>query len=216
MREHDTEPVPGLPEALPTGERILWQGAPSWLDLAVRVFHVRGVALYFAALFTYLGWAAYADGQPLQSALWTAVKPAPMAAVAIGVLLLLAYAVARTTLYTVTSRRIVMRFGLALPMTVNLPFATVRAADVATRGSAGDIALELDAPRQSLIVLWPHVRPWHTTKPQPMLRSLPDAAAAAETLASALRAFHGASAVQTRLAPAAQYDPAAEAQSAAA
>jgi len=34
--------------------------------------------------------------------------------------------------------------------------------------------------------LWPHVRPWHINNAQPMLRGLPDAAAAAQVLAGAL------------------------------
>lgn len=198
MREHDTEPVPGLPEHLPKGEAILWQGAPDWRDVALRVLHVRGVAIYFAALFSYLGWAAYQNGASVEQAVMTTLRPVPIAVGAIAFLGLIAYAIARTTLYTVTSKRIVMRFGLALPMTVNIPYGLVRSADISERGHHGDVALDLDAPRQSLIVLWPHVRPWHTTKPQPMLRSIADARAVATTLAGALRAFHGANATVTR------------------
>lgn len=216
MTEHETEPVPGLPEVLPSGETILWQGAPSWTDLAVRVFHVRGVALYFAALFGYLGWAAHADGASVHDAAMAAIRPLPVALLVLGLLAALAYAVARTTLYTVTNRRIVMRFGLALPMTANLPFAQVRSADVATRGATGDIAIDIAGQRQSLVLLWPHVRPWRTSKPQPMLRSLADAEAAAATLGMALRAYHGASATPARSEPAPQHRPASVHQPAAA
>ena len=45
--EHEWEAAPGLPSALPPGERILWQGAPDWRSLAVHAFHVRKIALYF-------------------------------------------------------------------------------------------------------------------------------------------------------------------------
>lgn len=198
MREHETEPVPGLPEQLPQGEAILWQGAPDWRDVALRVMHVRGLALYFAALFGYLGWAAHQGGAPLEQALMTTLRPVPIALGAIAFLGLIAYAIARTTIYTVTSKRIVMRFGLALPMTVNIPYALVQSADVSEHGRYGDLTLDLNAPRQSLIVLWPHVRPWHTTKPQPMLRSIAGVSAVATTLAGALRAYHGANATVTR------------------
>ena len=44
------EPLRGLPEPLPAGERILWQGAPDWRALAVDVFHVRAVWIYGALL----------------------------------------------------------------------------------------------------------------------------------------------------------------------
>ncbi|MGA2129178.1 MAG: PH domain-containing protein, partial [Xanthobacteraceae bacterium] len=36
------------------------------------------------------------------------------------------------------------------------------------------------------LVLWPHVRPWHVARPQPMLRAVPDALRVAETLARAM------------------------------
>ena len=48
--DHDFEPAHGLPELLPAGEKILWQGSPQWLPLAYRVFHIRKLVLYFAAL----------------------------------------------------------------------------------------------------------------------------------------------------------------------
>lgn len=212
MREHEIEPVPGLPENLPAGEKLLWQGSPDWRDIAVRVMHVRGVSVYFTALFAYLGWAAYDGGATAEAAAMTTLRPVPIAIAAVGFLVLIAYAIARTTMYSITNKRIVMRFGLALPMTVNIPYALVRSADLSERESHGDVALELDAPRQSLIVLWPHVRPWRTTKPQPMLRSLADARAVAATLAGALKAYHGANATVTRpeTAPANDFVPEAE------
>ena len=37
--EHDDEPQNGLPEALPAGERLLWQGSPDWRVLARHGFH---------------------------------------------------------------------------------------------------------------------------------------------------------------------------------
>ena len=48
--EHEFEPQYGLPERLPAGENILWQGSPDFVTLARRVFHIRTLALYFALL----------------------------------------------------------------------------------------------------------------------------------------------------------------------
>ena len=48
--EHEFEAAPGLPEALPAGERILWQGSPDWKLLAAEAFHVRRLSLYFALM----------------------------------------------------------------------------------------------------------------------------------------------------------------------
>ena len=45
--------------------------------------------------------------------------------------------------------------------------------------------------RIAWLVLWPNVRPWHFTNPQPMLRCLDDADTVAPMLAAALEADDG-------------------------
>jgi hypothetical protein len=44
------EPVPGLPEALPEGEHILWQGRPDSLRLAKDAWNLNWVLGYFIVL----------------------------------------------------------------------------------------------------------------------------------------------------------------------
>ena len=48
--EHEFEAAPGLPEPLPRGERLIWQGSPDWVQLAIHAFHVRKLAIYFSAM----------------------------------------------------------------------------------------------------------------------------------------------------------------------
>ncbi|NCC28053.1 MAG: PH domain-containing protein [Gammaproteobacteria bacterium] len=191
MREYEFEPIRGLPEHLPPGEEMLWQGAPRWSALARRAFHVRKVAVYFAII---LVWRIFADlsagettGEVVVGALWITA----LALVSIGGLLLLAWAMARSTVYTITTRRLVMRFGVALPMIVNFPFAQIHSAQMKRhRDETGDIPIVLVAStRTSYTVLWPHVRPWHFTKPQPMLRAIPDVARVAGILSEALNRY---------------------------
>lgn len=190
MKEYDFEPVRGLPEPLPPGEEMLWQGAPRWTALARRAFHVRKVAIYFALLAIWLGVVWSSEGSEvnlLQGMLWVAV----LAAGALGALALLAWSMARSTVYTITTRRVVMRFGVALPMIINLPFAQVRSVDLRryTDGT-GDLSLLLaESVRPSYMLFWPHVRPWHFSPTQPMLRVIPDVDRVAEILGGALRDF---------------------------
>jgi Bacterial PH domain len=185
VTEYEYEPVPGLPERLPTGEEILWQGSPRWNVLARRAFHVRKVGFYFLLL---IAWTLVSDIQggrdPVPSAFWLVVA----AALAIGLLTLLARAMARSTLYTITNHRLVMRFGVALPMTVNLPYGKIAGAALREHGDGtGDIPVTL-APgtRTSYLVLWPHVRPWRFSPAEPMLRAIPEAQRVARILAKAL------------------------------
>jgi hypothetical protein len=188
VKEHDFEPIKGLPEALPQGEHILWQGEPAFWPLAVRALHVRLVLAYFALLFVWSLGVDLLAGVAVGEALLTAVRLVPVALAAAGLLALYAWFAHRCTVYTITNRRVVMRYGVALPMTLNLPFAVVESAALRTyRDGTGDIPLVLtEKDRMSYFALWPNARPWRTAKPQPMLRSVPDAAKVAEILGAAL------------------------------
>lgn len=193
--EHDFEPVRGLPEALPPGEHIVWQGAPRWQRLAIDTLHVRKVAVYFALL---LAWrvadVVAADGgagAAIAAAAWTL----PLAAVAVGMLLLIGWLMARTTVYTLTNRRIVMRVGVVLGIAFNLPLSRIASAALRRRrDGSGDITLALTGPdRIAYLHLWPHARPWFVRQPQPMLRALPDVDRVAALVADTLAASAGQS-----------------------
>jgi hypothetical protein len=211
MSEYEIEPVPGLPEPLPEGEHILWQGAPRWWRFACSVFHVRMLALYFALLMVWRGGTALADGQSLTESALAGLWLAQLGAVAIGVLLLMAWLYSRTTIYTVTNRRLVLRFGIALPVVVNLPFHKVQSAALRTHADgSGDIPLTLTPGEQmSYLLMWPNVRPWQLGRPRPMLRAIPDAARAADILSAALARALGEHATRRSVASAAR--PAASA-----
>jgi hypothetical protein len=188
--EHEYEPVPGLPERLPAGERMLWQGAPDWQALARRALHVRKVALYFGLLSVWHVVDVSRDGVTFAAALQGAAWLLLVGAAGIGVLGLLAWALARSTIYTITSSRIVLRFGVALPMTVNLPFRVIDGSGIVRHddGSA-DVPVTLaSGQRVSYFMTWPHVRPWRFFAVQPTLRSLRDGERAASILAEALAA----------------------------
>jgi len=189
MSEHDFEPIRGLPGPLPQGETILWQGAPNWWRLAQQAFHLRVVAAYFAAMLIWRAASAIASGEAPLGALGSAALVTPIALAALAMLCLLAWLNSRTTVYTITNRRVVMRFGAALPKAINIPFGIIEGAALKPleRG-AGDLALSLKAPNKiAFLKLWPHVRPWKVASPQPTFRAIPNAEAAASILASAMK-----------------------------
>lgn len=190
MSEYEYEPVPGLPERLPPGEVLLWQGVPRWQSMARHVFHTRTVALYFLALWVlHLVWVL-TGGEPISKALTGAVALLVPAAICLGLLVLLAWAMARATMYTVTNRRVVMRFGVAIPIAINLPFTQIVSAALREHSDgSGDIPLAMATRLQTpYLVLWPYARPWYFALPQPMLRAVPEAAKVAALLGDALRA----------------------------
>lgn len=185
MSEYEIEPIPGLPGIPPPGERILWQGSPDWRALARTAFHTRLIAGYFALL---LGWAilaAASNGVHGASDLTGVITTAVLGVVVIVLLHLLAMGSARTTIYTLTNRRIVMRIGIAVPKCINLPLGMIASVDLAAReDGTGDLPLTLlGAPKLGYLALWPHARPWEVVKPQPMMRAVPDAATVAALVA---------------------------------
>ena len=188
--EYDFEPVPGLPEDLPEGETLLWQGAPDWKTLAGKAFHVRGLAIYFAVLLTWYATSQLNSGADGASVLTASLRLGALSAGAVILVVLYAWLSAKTTLYTVTNRRVVIRSGVALPMMLNLPFAKIEAADLRTYGDgAGDIALTLPLrERVAYLMLWPHVQPWRLARARPMLRAVPRVGQVVEILGQALSA----------------------------
>ena len=204
---HEFEPQLGLPERLPPGEHVLWQGTPRWTLLARRVFHIRWAMAWFALM---LGWL-FADTWQAQGDAWAALRAlrwfGPLALLALGLLALLAWMTARTTVYTLTDRRVVMRIGIVLTVAYNLPLRCIDAADLGAveADGSGDLALTLE-PRTRIawLHLWPHVRPWQVRHTRPMLRAVPDVAQVAAQLRSAWSAANGGAAAAAPLAAALQ------------
>lgn len=188
-RKHTQAAVPGLPELLPEGEFVRWQGRPDWKDLAINGFHVRKLAVYFLILLLARILVQGNAGAPLSETVGSTSLLAVLAAAVLGFLALYAWLAARAARYTLTNRRLVIRCGATLPMTVNLPFDLVASADLCVRrNGCGDLPLTLHAEeRASWVILWPHVKPWSLRQVKPMLRSVPEAHVVGEKLAAALR-----------------------------
>ena len=180
------EPVPGLPEALPEGEHILWQGKPDSLRLAKDAWKLNWVLGYFALLAV---WRVGISSTtvPFVEAMGHGV-PFLIGGMLAGLILyVLAVVQARSTVYTLTNKRAAMRIGAALTMTLNLPYVQIANAQSLVRKSGfGTITFELMGDtRLSYLMTWPHTRPWRFARTQPAFRSIPDAARVASIFADA-------------------------------
>ncbi len=181
-------PMDGLPGRLPEGEEVLWQSGPSWRALARHAFHIRVVAVYFSLL---VGWrvlGSMMSGHDLRYALVSAASCVLLGALGIALFCLFAWLIARTTTYTITQKRVVLTYGMALPKSLNLPFSAIESADMKLHpNGTGDIALRLPASKRlSYLLLWPHVRSGAQGRAQPVLRCIPTPKEASEILARAV------------------------------
>lgn len=183
------EPFPGLPEELPEGEEVLWQGSPQWSSLANRAFKLRLVAIYFAGLLALRVVLAITRSEA--DALAGVVLMAVLFAVGLGLLAMLALLHRRATIYTITTRRVVLRIGMALSTTWNLPFRRLASADLALHGpNDGDLILTLAPPNTiGWFHFWPHVKPGNILRAKPALRCLAAPEEAAKVLRDAVASW---------------------------
>jgi hypothetical protein len=188
----DPPPVrlPGVEEPLPRGEKVLWQGHPDLVSVAFRVLHLRALMAYWVLVTLGLVVFGAVDGRPLLADLvWMAV----VAVVGSGLILAWAATIRATTTYAVTSRRVVLRIGIALPVVLNLPLDRIASVDLRTwGGEQGDVVMTPAAgDRFGWLLLWPHVRPWSLRDPLPALRAIPRAGEVGRLLADAVTEAHG-------------------------
>jgi hypothetical protein len=190
----DFEPIPGLPDELPEGEQIVWQGRPQWRSLARHTFKLRWLAAYFATFAAARVVAGIRGGAGLDGVPRLLLLPAGLAVACLGLLVAVAWLNASAALYTITTRRVVLRIGVALPMTWNLPFKRLASANLKVRNQGdGDIVLELKAPdRIAWLQLWPHAQPWRLAKARPTLRTIAEPERVASLLADAVQAWAAA------------------------
>lgn len=176
ITEYEIEPIRGLPGLLPKNERILWQGSPDWRVLARTAFHTRLIVGYFAVLVLAAVIGAVLQGSVGLPGLTGIAITLALGAVAAGLVHLLAWLSARSTVYTLTDKRVVLRIGIALPKCINLPLGLISSIDLHLRADgSGDVPLKVEgAQRLGYAALWPHARPWHLRDPQPMLRAIAD------------------------------------------
>ncbi len=188
----DIKPVVTADE-LPKGETILWQARPDWWRLALGAYRLKLVGIWFLAFALWRIGATHHDTGSWAAGFSEAAAMLPALGVGVGLIMLLAFLTVRATRFTLTSRRLVMRYGVALPAQLNIPLSQIdHAALKLNSDGTGDIPLTIPKKgRPSYFQLWPYARPWKLGSAEPMLRAVPNAAEAARLVADALVASQG-------------------------
>ncbi len=181
--------IRGVPHPLPAGEHVLWEGAPAAGAVATHVFHRRLFALYFLCMIVWWMASTTVAFGSTEFLAGLAVRLG-LSAIALAVVETLSRVTARTTWYAITNKRLVLKIGMVVPMSINLPFSRLQSAGVAAfKDGTGQILLTPQKEqRLAYVALWPHCRVFQLNHPQPMLRGLTDAKAVGALLASAVAA----------------------------
>lgn len=189
MSEYEIRRALDLPGPLPPGETVLWMGAPSASRLAISAFHLPALGLYFGCMVALHGAWLTLNGALPGVVLASCLKLGALAACALAMFWLLAWLTARSAVYAITQRRLLMRIGVALSVTINLPLRMLVSVDLREyKDASGDIALTLSgSDHLAYLHLWPHARPWRLKPTVPMLRAVADAGAVARYIGMVVR-----------------------------
>ena len=182
---HEFEPTFGFPESLPASEKVLWQGSPcAWL-IAKRIFFLPHLFFYFLTL-SFLAITFNSEVLTLKDLFVNFLSYMSLGIVAIFLLIAISYLISSTTVYSITDKRVVMRIGIVLNLSLNIPFSKIEtAACKAYPDKSGDISLNLVADNKiAYLHLWPHCRPWFFSSPRPRLSCLKDVEVVASHLTS--------------------------------
>ena len=195
--KQDFDQFKELPAPLPVGERVIWQGKPSFKGLALRSFHIREVAIYFGLLMAWKLWSNWSHGASLAEAATSVAWLVAPAVSAIAVLAGLAWLFRRAAClhHHHQAGAVSVRRGAADDHERAAEQDRQRRVENLSRWLGRYSAGALNSDRVSYVLLWPHVRPWRLRTPEPMLRALPDAALAAARLSEALTGQPGPAAV---------------------
>ncbi len=174
---------------LMSGETLLWEGRPDWRAVARDVLHIRILAGYFGLMLIWEFAADRADGWSPLNTLWRGTGLFVTSVVMLLLCAGFAWAIARTTRYTVTTERCILSYGLALTATLSVPLRRVALVAVDARSDGrGDILLTpKPGPRLRYVKLWPHARPWRWSRAEPMLRGVPHVMDVAAALSQAAK-----------------------------
>lgn len=182
--------IGGIDEPLPAGEDILWSGSPVTSAVARHVAHRRGWVVYIGVMAALLLWSA-AGTVSAGDVLKLLVVPVLVLVATLGMVQLFARATAKSSNYIITSRRVVLRVGIAFPIAINIPLRLIDNVGLRTfSDGSGELQLELSpSVKLAYIALWPHVETLrYLAAPRPKLRGLADPHAVGAVLQRALAA----------------------------
>ena len=179
-----------LAENLPADEVLIWQGRPEANAIAIRAMYLWYVVAYLLGLVVLRTGYLITGDAPISE--WSALLAWQSLAslFIVGVIVGLSALYGKTTVYSLTNRRLILRTGAAVPIHVNFPLEQIASADLKVfSDGTGDIALKLEnSDKLYWLLLWPNVRSWWVRPLQPLLRGLRDFELAASALASAASA----------------------------
>ncbi len=177
---------------LPSGERVLWSGAPDQRALARHLLRERWVLAFVAGSFC-LGAADALQHEQGAAArlIGVATLSLILVTVALVSIRLFAWRLAKSSSYVVTNRRVFFNIGIVLRADANVPFSSIETVDLRRHADgSGDLMVTLsDAQEIPWLLLFPHMTWRGSRRGRPTFLALREPQLAADAVVGALRAY---------------------------
>ena len=186
MYKINKSPPKDVLSVIPEDEEVLWHGRPDFRRFSLSALGLRYLMLYLliVSLTTF-----FSNFGNLSLFLFLQMMFPYIICCCLAAIILVMIGISQVIpiVYVITSKRIIIKSGLALIFMLNVPFDKIANIDKKTfSDGCGDISFKfMGNKRIPFFAGWPSVRPWYFNNPEPTFRCIPDVDVVAFKLANA-------------------------------
>jgi len=189
MYKIDKTPPKDVLSVIPENEEVIWHGRPNLRRFSLSALGLRYLMLYLLII-SITTFSSNFGNLTLLLFLQMMFPYIISCCLAGIILVMIGISQVIPTVYVITSKRIIIKSGLALIFMLNVPFDKVANIDKKVfNDGCGDISFKLIGNKRiPFFAGWPSVRPWYFNDPEPTFRCIPDVDVVAFKLTSAAQA----------------------------
>jgi len=175
MYKINKTPPKDILSIIPEDEKIIWYGRPDLRRFCLTALGLKYIFFYLIIIFFSILYARFGDFNFIK--IVQVLFPYLISSfLAVLLLIIIGTSQVLPTIYVITSRRVIIRSGLALIFMLNVPFDKIASIDKNHYSDgSGNISFKLISnKRVPFFASWPSVRPWYFSNPEPTFRCIAD------------------------------------------
>lgn len=175
MYKINNTPPKDILSVIPKDEVIIWHGRPDLRRFCLTAIGIKYILVYLIIITCSIIYTRYGDFN-LITFLQVLVPYLLSCCLAIILLVIVGISQVLPTVYVITSKRVIIKSGLALIFMLNVPFDKIASIDKNHYSDgSGNISFKLISnKRVPFFASWPSVRPWYFSNPEPAFRCIAD------------------------------------------
>mgnify|MGYP001213734411 CR=1 FL=1 len=186
MYKIDKPPPKDVLSIIPEDENVIWHGRPDLRRFSISALGLRYLILYLLVVSLTTFFSNYGN---LSLSIFLQMMFPYVICCCLAAIIMVMIGISQVipTVYVITSKRIIIKSGLALIFMLNVPFDKVANIDKKVfNDGCGDISFKLIGNKRiPFFAGWPSVRPWYFNNPEPTFRCISDVDVVSFKLANA-------------------------------